>query len=403
MKHAARRILLLLGALVLSLGFLVMAVFSRVSQAYVERQAEIALTWSAGSMAGGPSLDDESWLTPPPDSVPVMVDLLIVGANHQWIPQPYDEPSPLDAAVIAFCAWRPEEMGRMIRANLLGQELFVLQQRYAVYEDDPAEIMIHFANVTPLKNYSLLLHSAFLAVLLLAGGLFCFMGFRMGQRMENAQEKVKHLFQNASHELKTPLQSIQGYAEGIALGIMPDVQGAAQVILDQSERMSGLVDELLTISRLDSGQVHLHRVPLDARELADSAANRAQAAAQARGVALTVTLPDTPCPVLADEKCLLRAVGSVVENALRYAEKEVALTVQADGRNAFIRVTDDGPGVDAADVPHLFERFYAGKAGGTGIGLSLARDLLAAHGGSVRYVPGGSGARFDISLPLHEG
>lgn len=220
----------------------------------------------------------------------------------------------------------------------------------------------------------------------------------MAARLESADQSQKTFFQNASHELKTPLMSIQGYAEGIAKGVLPDVQNAAGVIVSESVRLGQLVDELLTLSRIESRTYPKDLIRLNLGDLLKEYAQRLGGLAARQGQILSLGLPDVPVYIRADEELLGRTVMNVASNCLRYAKTEVKIKLSITAQNAFIHISDDGPGINPKDLPHIFERFYKGKSGNFGLGLAIAKTAVEFMGGSIR-VYNEKGAMFEITLP----
>ena len=192
--------------------------------------------------------------------------------------------------------------------------------------------------------------------------------------------------------------AIQGYAEGIQAGVM-DAGGAAEVILAESDRMTELVEELLDISKIDMGRQLLAFSEMDIRELLYDSIRAVESAA-AGGIAIVPDFPEEPVMVSCDDTRLRRAVTNILSNGVRYARSQLRLTCRADKRHVTIRIQDDGDGIAEADLPHIFDRFYMGKSGKSGIGLALTREIIHLHNGIIRARNGDTGAVFEISIPV---
>ena len=270
------------------------------------------------------------------------------------------------------------------------------QEDYGDGEEPYSYIM--YIDIGPITRYIVTLNWVFFAVLLAISSVMCLLGFRFGRDIEKEAERQQTFFQNASHELKTPLMAIQGYAEGIQAGVM-DTGGAADVILEESDRMTELVEELLDISKIDMGRQRLTLSETDIRELLYDGIRAVEPIA-AGGIAIVPDFPEEPVMVSCDDTRLRRAVTNILSNGVRYARSELCLTCRADKRHVTIRIQDDGDGIAEEDLPHIFDRFYMGKSGKSGIGLALTKEIVHLHKGTIRACNGDTGAVFEISIPV---
>ncbi len=229
----------------------------------------------------------------------------------------------------------------------------------------------------------------------------------MAAQLEHARGLERGFILSVSHDLRTPLTSIRGYAEALADGTLDDADGrkkAAEVIGGEARRLERLVADLLDLARLDAHQFSLTPRPIDAGEVVEAAALAFAPAARDVGVEMHLDVRK-PVPADADPERLGQVVANLVENALKYAQHRIDVTVERNGTDVVIRVHDDGPGLSDADLPHVFDRLYtsrtaAGRKVGTGLGLAIVRELSAAMGGAVWAEPGERGARFVVRLPL---
>ena len=221
----------------------------------------------------------------------------------------------------------------------------------------------------------------------------------MSQQLKRSDTAQKTFFQNASHELRTPLMSISGYAQGIQYGVFPDNSEAAGIIMSESMRLTELVDGILTLSRMDNRHQAMDLQPVELNEFVSGAMKKLEGMALKRGVSLVFQPSDQACYVQADQDLLLKALTNVTSNCLRYAthQVQVELAAQKPGWTT-IQVTDDGPGFSPEDTPHLFERFYKGKGGNFGIGLSIAKSSMEYMGGTISACNTGHGASFSLHL-----
>ena len=303
----------------------------------------------------------------------------------------------LEKKLLEYCAGRDITLGQCYTLKTDRHHLIFMsvQEEQDDWEKPYAYIM--YIDIGPITHYIVMLNWAFFAVLLAISSVMCLLGFLFGRDIEKEAERQQTFFQNTSHELKTPLMAIQGYAEGIQAGVM-DTGSAAEVILKESDRMTELVDELLDISKIDMGRQPLTLSEMDVRELLYDSIRAVEPAA-AGGIAIVPDFPEEPVMVSCDDTQLRRAVTNILSNGVRYARSELRLTCRADRRQVTIRIQDNGDGIAEADLPHIFDRFYMGKSGKSGIGLALTREIIHMHKGTIRAYNGDTGAVFEITLP----
>ena len=304
----------------------------------------------------------------------------------------------LEKKLLEYCAGRDITLGQCYTFKTDRHHLIFMsaQENYGDGEEPYSYIM--YIDIGPITRYIVTLNWVFFAVLLAISSVMCLLGFRFGRDIEKEAERQQTFFQNASHELKTPLMAIQGYAEGIQAGVM-DTGGAADVILEESDRMTELVEELLDISKIDMGRQRLTLSETDIRELLYDGIRAVEPIA-AGGIAIVPDFPEEPVMVSCDDTQLRRAVTNILSNGVRYARSELRLTCRVDKRHVTIRIQDDGDGIAEEDLPHIFDRFYMGKSGKSGIGLALTREIIHLHKGTIRARNGDTGAVFEISIPV---
>lgn len=248
----------------------------------------------------------------------------------------------------------------------------------------------------------------------------------MTSAVKHSQEVQRDFVANVSHELKTPLTSIQGFAQAIEEGAIRDLEGArraAKMIHDESQRMTRLVSDLLTLARLDAGAIGPQFKTLDLAAMLPEWVARFQTRAEQAGVSLTLAM-DSPPPVEGDAERLEQVIANLIDNSIKYNRVGGQVVVRADAQMriesssrslfrkgiqtwkewAVIRVSDTGAGIPKSHLPRLFERFYRGDqarlAGGIGLGLAIAQEIVKAHHGRIEVQSDeDKGATFSVWLP----
>lgn len=231
----------------------------------------------------------------------------------------------------------------------------------------------------------------------------------MIHQVEKSQESQRDFVANVSHELKTPLTSIQGFAQAILDGTASDVeaqQHAAQVIFDESDRLKRLVEDLLDLARIDAGQIDFRRDRVDLGAILANVAERLSVRARAMGVDIDLNLPPLPT-LVGDGDRLAQVFTNLVDNAIKHSPTGGVVRVSGEANQgwATIHVTDDGPGIPADELSRIFERFYQmdkARAGrGVGLGLPISREIVRSHHGDIHAASEiGRGSRFIVNLPL---
>ena len=215
--------------------------------------------------------------------------------------------------------------------------------------------------------------------------------------LNDAKKRQETFFQNVSHELRTPLTSIRGNAEGIVYGVI-EPQKAGRVILSESDKLSGMVEDILYLSRMGKGRPEGSIEPIDLREILSLCVSEQHTEAEKRRLHFEFDFDETPVLLAVREQDAQRLFGNLISNALRYAAGEIRLSCHNSDGKAVVRVADDGPGIAEEDLPHIFERFYKGKDGKHGIGLAIAQSVAEAYQGSLQAW-NENGAVFEAAFP----
>ena len=235
---------------------------------------------------------------------------------------------------------------------------------------------------------------------------------RMSGELGNLEKSRRDLVANVSHELKTPITAIRAHLENLLDGVEQPDPATIEVMLAQVERLGRLVDQLLDLSRLESGEIPLRIEELPLQPLVDDLISEIDVALSGRGVRVDNHVPADLPALSVDRERVHQVLFNLVDNAVRFTPEGGHVTVSARRRNGSVEVavSDTGAGIPPEHLPRLFERFYradparARGDGGTGIGLAIARSVVEAHGGQIRAESEpGRGSVFTFDLPSADG
>jgi signal transduction histidine kinase len=224
------------------------------------------------------------------------------------------------------------------------------------------------------------------------------------------RDRSRDFLADVSHELRTPLAALRTFNELLKEGAADDPEARAEFLESsgqQIERLDWLAQNLLELSKLDSGLVLLDLRPDDLRAAVETAVEQSSAAARRRGIDLSLHLPDAPIRIRHDPQRIGQVVANLVANAVKFTQRgSVSVDVAPTADGARIEVVDTGVGIDATELPHIFERFYRGsraneaRGSGSGLGLAIVRSIVDMHGGTVVVESRvGDGSRFTVTLP----
>ncbi|GAB6108250.1 sensor histidine kinase [Fusibacter bizertensis] len=220
---------------------------------------------------------------------------------------------------------------------------------------------------------------------------------QMSRSLQDREQSKVDFLQNFSHDLRTPLMSIQGYAEGIVTGVFDEATKPASIIANESIRLKHLVDQLITLSRLESTQVNLLKDELNLYDFLNLLIERYEGLAtkEHKHIALNCS---RSLSIKTNEDHLDKIISNLLSNAIRYAKTHVIVDVTSDDEKVFIRIQDDGPGVPKALLPHIFDRFYKGEDGNFGLGTAIAYTAAGKIGGTIEAENHPNGALFKVTL-----
>ena len=230
----------------------------------------------------------------------------------------------------------------------------------------------------------------------------------MAAELEEAEGRRRSLTADIAHELRTPTSNIQGYMEAIKDGVFQPTPETVDTIHEQALLLSRLVEDLRLLAQVDGGEVQLQRTQTRVEELVQSCVDALRPRAEARGVSLGVDVAETLPALDLDATRMAQAVGNLLDNAVTHTPEDgsVTVSVHALADAVEVQVADTGPGIPPDDLTRVFDRFYRAdpsrsrSTGGTGLGLTIARRLVEAHGGSIEAESVVvQGSRFVIRLP----
>jgi signal transduction histidine kinase len=225
-------------------------------------------------------------------------------------------------------------------------------------------------------------------------------------RLQASDRQRRDMLADVSHELRTPITVIQGNVEGILDGLYPADEARLKSILEETQILSRLVDDLRTLALAESGSLTLKREPAEMGLFLREVVSAFEAQARDRNIRLETSFSGEPV-VNIDPLRVREVLANLLLNALRYTPNgggvQVGFTEYGTGpeRGVTVFVQDSGPGIDPSDLPHVFDRFYkSSDSGGMGLGLSIAKYLVEAHGGKIWAESGaGTGTRISFTLP----
>jgi two-component system sensor histidine kinase ResE len=228
-------------------------------------------------------------------------------------------------------------------------------------------------------------------------------------------QSQKDFVANVSHEFKTPLTSIQGFSQALFDGTIfkkADTKRAAKIILGETERLNFLVNDLLTLARLDAGTIVMEKSPVDMNQLIRNILEKFQFQIDLAEIKVENKLTD-PLVIPMDAERISQVMNNLIDNAIKFSPRGGSIQVSSflDGNNGIVAITDSGPGISKEDQKRIFERFFqtdtsrkGGQGRGVGLGLAIARQIVAAHQGAITVKSRlGEGSTFMVKIPLING
>ncbi len=259
--------------------------------------------------------------------------------------------------------------------------------------------LVCYIDITASSNVVSKINNVFFILLIIIIIVEGLAGLYIGTKFEDSQTKLKHFFQNASHELKSPLMSIEGYAEGIKTGVIEDTQMASDIIIKKSRSMKVLIDEILTISKLDTNSYVLEEEIVDILDIIEESVDNFKPYASDKGIKFTLESNILNSEIKVDPLQMYKAINTVIDNAFKFSISEVMITVDEDKKYLYIHIYNDGENISEDNKQHIFERFYSKDNFSSGIGLSMAKEILNLHKGDIALENKDAGVLFNIKIP----
>ncbi len=299
--------------------------------------------------------------------------------------------------IVEYCKKHKEMLNedtyRYIESD--GKGFYIMAREYTI--DEKTAFAIYIATPDGLLEFVGKVNFIFILVMLVLGVALFLCSYNIGMAFERNKEKLTHYFQNASHELKTPIMSIQGYAEGIRTGVIKDTVKATEIILSESDRMNELVGEILFLSKMDTGYVNNTKEKINVADLLCDCTSAIAIYAKERGISTDVHTPKEFVYAMGNEVQLERAFDNILSNATRFAKEKITVEISREKKWIRIDIGNDGEKIADKDMPHIFERFYKGTNGGHGIGLAITKEVIKAHKGRIK-VCNENGVKFSVWL-----
>jgi two-component system, OmpR family, sensor histidine kinase BaeS len=234
---------------------------------------------------------------------------------------------------------------------------------------------------------------------------------RMAEKLDGIESMRRQLIGDISHELRTPLTAIKGSMEGLMDGVLPAEKSTYQQIYREADRLQRLVEDLQELSRVDGSTLRLNKKEVNVSDLVQAAVTPLENTFTMQGIELKTQVEDNLPSVSVDSDRIQQVLHNLLGNALRFTHENghVLLDVHREGKQILFSVADDGIGISPEHLPHIFERFYRAdksrsraNGGGSGIGLTIAKSLVEAHGGKIWVESPGKeqGSKFLFTIPL---
>lgn len=387
MKHTKIKLTLTISVLMVISFVAILLVFNNIMSGYIQDKSYRAMYQYMQYDADAEGVDTEDPDKEDPETV--FVNCFWTYPDYEF--SAYNKDAyyhfyAFERDIARWCANNKQSDGEILPAEIEGRSYYIVQQKVV------DTINIFYVDITSEKDIIRIVNALMLIVMALCASVACFVGIQLGKKIEHDQEKQKKFFENASHELKTPLMAMQGYAEGFESGIIKDEKHVAKVIIDETNKMAKLVDEILCLSRIESGVTILQKEKIRVKDVINDCLVPIEGLAMKKRIHLEINVIDAIIEV--DVVQFEKVLTNILTNAVRHTDEVINVTF--DGKKLII--WDDGKPIPENDLINIFERFYTGKNGNTGIGLSLTKEIIEQHGWRIYAQNINAGTQFVIEI-----
>ena len=296
--------------------------------------------------------------------------LVYMGADSENRDDIYQILTPKEKKLIDWYETHPSD--EMQRAKI-NEATYYMKARTEYYEDGN-ERLLAYVDVTGEPELVKEISFGVLLDAFVIAALGAAIGYFLGKKLEQNDKAQKTFFENTSHELKTPLMAICGYAEEIEMGVITDYSQAGRMIVSQTERMSKLIEDILYLSKMESGTEPLKCEPIEIASLVQDILMPLEGIVNRRNLSVSLELDEGY--VNGDPEKLEHAVANLITNSVKYACSQIEIS----WKNQVLSIWNDGGELSTEDFSHMFERFHTGQNGNSGIGLALSKEIVEMHG-----------------------
>lgn len=384
MKHTTIKLITVLCFILLLAFAAIIVAFHFIMDSYIKTNAYEAVSYAVKEVNS--AADTDKYESENEDSSTMAASWLLVDKSYNS----FEKSGNKQQELTRWCKEHPDLSGDISHMQINHRTYYVAQVKGNPKIDG---IWLLYVEVTAEKALINSVDFTMLVIMAFCAGIACFAGIHIGVSIERGQMRQKKFFENVSHELKTPLMSIQGYAEGVYDGIITDQEHAVCVIMNETDKMTALVDEILCLSRIESGETRLNIESVSVQEVVNNCLVSLESVILKKKLKVETHLAEGN--VQADATQLETAVTNLLVNAVKYAENWI--TISFDGRE--LSVWNDGYKISKEEAAHIFDRFYIGKNGNTGIGLALTKEIIERHGWKICVETKKNSNQFIIHFP----